>query len=92
MAGHKERPRIVTLEPHNLDLEEQALEPLPSAPAHEAPLGRPGANMKTLMGEYQKRLINESLARNQDKWADVARDLGIDRANLNRLAKRLGLF
>ncbi|WP_372875033.1 hypothetical protein [Pseudomonas sp.] len=48
--------------------------------------------MKTLMGEYQKHLINESLARNQDKWADVARDLGIDHANLNRLAKRLGLF
>ncbi|MDP3976507.1 MAG: nitric oxide reductase transcriptional regulator NorR [Pseudomonas sp.] len=92
MAGHKERPRIVTLEPHNLDLDEQALDPLADAAPPAIPPDRPGASMKTLLSEYQKLLINDSLARNQNKWAEVARDLGIDRANLNRLGKRLGLL
>jgi anaerobic nitric oxide reductase transcription regulator len=31
------------------------------------------------------------LNRHQGKWAQVARELNLDRANLSRLAKRLGI-
>ncbi len=48
--------------------------------------------MRTRLDDYQRRLINEALSRHQDKWAAAARELGIDRANLNRLAKRLGIL
>jgi anaerobic nitric oxide reductase transcription regulator len=35
--------------------------------------------------------VLDALARNKQNWAAVARELGLDRANLNRLARRLGL-
>ena len=34
---------------------------------------------------------SSALQRHQHKWADTARELGVDRANLIRLARRLGL-
>jgi len=36
-------------------------------------------------------LIGEALERHGGKWADVARELDVDRANLSRLARRLGI-
>jgi anaerobic nitric oxide reductase transcription regulator len=36
-------------------------------------------------------LISAALERNQDNWASAARELGLDRANLGRMAKRLGM-
>ena len=40
---------------------------------------------------YQRQLITASLERQQQNWAAAARELGLDRANLLRLAKRLGI-
>ncbi|MNH47273.1 Anaerobic nitric oxide reductase transcription regulator NorR [compost metagenome] len=40
---------------------------------------------------YQRQIIDACLQRHQDNWAAAARELGLDRANLNRLARRLGL-
>jgi anaerobic nitric oxide reductase transcription regulator len=40
---------------------------------------------------YQRQLISACLQRQQGNWAAAARELGLDRANLNRLALRLGL-
>jgi anaerobic nitric oxide reductase transcription regulator len=50
-----------------------------------------GQDLRSALDAYQRRLIEQCLARHQGKWADAARELGIDRANLSRLAKRLGL-
>lgn len=36
-------------------------------------------------------MVLDAIARHNQNWAAVARDIGLDRANLNRLAKRLGL-
>ena len=47
------------------------------------------AQMETLAKRTNAAL--DSLARNGQNWASTARELGIDRANLNRLARRLGL-
>lgn len=43
------------------------------------------------MDAFQRRLIEQALERHQGKWAEVARELGVDRANLSRLAKRLAI-
>ena len=43
------------------------------------------------MDAYQRQFIAACLARQHDNWAATARELGLDRANLNRLALRLGL-
>ncbi|KPX67555.1 Anaerobic nitric oxide reductase transcription regulator [Pseudomonas amygdali pv. lachrymans] len=43
------------------------------------------------MDAFQRSLIVDCLERHQGRWAEVARDLAVDRANLNRLAKRLGI-
>jgi len=51
----------------------------------------PGQTLKTSVDHYQKMLIEEALVRHQGKWVEVAREMGLDRANLNRLAKRLGI-
>ena len=40
---------------------------------------------------YQRQLISACLERHQHNWASAARELGLDRANLGRMARRLGL-
>jgi anaerobic nitric oxide reductase transcription regulator len=91
LAQHGDRPRILTIEADALDL------------AHEQSTGEPeirqgkpvpvsqGESLKTAVDSYQKILIDEALVRHQGKWAEVARELGVDRANLSRLARRLGI-
>lgn len=41
--------------------------------------------------EFQRHLISEALTQANFNWAEAARRLNTDRANLTRLAKRLGL-
>ncbi|TWI58657.1 anaerobic nitric oxide reductase transcription regulator [Pseudomonas duriflava] len=56
-------------------------------------VGSPQTNLglREAVDAYQKQLIQSALERHQYRWADVARALGLDRANLNRLARRLGV-
>ncbi|WP_082109262.1 nitric oxide reductase transcriptional regulator NorR [Azospirillum thiophilum] len=54
-------------------------EPLPDLPLNDA------------VEELQRRMIRDRLARHGGNWAQAARSLGLDRSNLFRLAKRLGL-
>ncbi|RAU45501.1 MULTISPECIES: nitric oxide reductase transcriptional regulator NorR [unclassified Pseudomonas] len=93
LSVHRERPKILTLEAHHLGLEQ---DPAPFVPGVAAPLGpdavpTPGEGLKQTVDDFQKRLIIEALSRHQGKWADVARELKLDRANLSRLARRLGI-
>jgi transcriptional regulator with GAF, ATPase, and Fis domain len=55
--------------------------------------GRAGGSIdfRSSVTAFERNLVSEALARNQNNWAADARDLRLDRANLNRLAKRLGL-
>lgn len=41
---------------------------------------------------YQRNLIRKALEENQGNWTKAAQQLSMDRANLARLAKRLGIF
>ncbi|WP_282441598.1 helix-turn-helix domain-containing protein, partial [Pseudomonas urethralis] len=51
----------------------------------------PVGGLREALDEYQRQLIEACLQRHQDNWAAAARELGLDRANLSRLARRLGL-
>ncbi|ALN18128.1 nitric oxide reductase transcriptional regulator NorR [Ectopseudomonas mendocina] len=91
LARHGERPRILSLDVQDLDLPSSE-----TRAAVEAVLasGEPvpeGVELRTAVDAFQRQLIEQCLARHQGKWADAARELGVDRANLSRLAKRLGI-
>ncbi|MNE90626.1 Anaerobic nitric oxide reductase transcription regulator NorR [compost metagenome] len=51
----------------------------------------PSGELRPALEAFQRQLIARSLERHQGNWAAVARELGVDRANLNRLARRLEL-
>jgi len=51
----------------------------------------PESGFRDAVIAYERRILSDSLARNHHNLAATARELGLDRANLNRLAKRLGL-
>ena len=93
LSGHAERPRILTIEPPALGLEDDVQIPAAASPAlaGASPVIKPGEGLKETVDAFQTVVINDALARHQGKWAEVARELNLDRANLSRLAKRLGI-
>jgi anaerobic nitric oxide reductase transcription regulator len=48
-------------------------------------------DLRLHLDDYQRQLIGACLERHQGNWASAARELGLDRANLSRLAKRLNI-
>ena len=74
-------------------------EPVPQAQAatisaatvSAPPTATSGADLRTQVTDYERQLVADSLARHQGNWAAAARELGLDRANLQRLARRLGV-
>lgn len=48
-------------------------------------------NLKQATEQFQRALITETLEKEGGNWAATARQLQMDRANLNRMAKRLGI-
>jgi len=48
-------------------------------------------NLKEATEDFQRRCIHQALNENNGNWAAAARSLEMDRANLTRLAKRLGI-
>lgn len=93
LSRHSERPRILTIEPQALGLNEEAGPAAAPAPlmVSMAPAIKPRAGLKEAVDGFQAQLIKDALGRHHGKWADVARELNLDRANLGRLAKRLGI-
>ncbi|WP_374378451.1 helix-turn-helix domain-containing protein, partial [Pseudomonas fluvialis] len=51
----------------------------------------PIRDLRQAVDDYQRQLLSGALQRQQGNWAAVARELRVDRANLHRLAQRLGL-
>lgn len=97
LAKHAQRPSILTLTAEDLQLNDASPLPQPLLAAASPPdageaLTLPaGGGLREAVSAYERRLIGDSLARNENNLASTARELGVDRANLNRLAKRLGL-
>ncbi|WP_025129482.1 nitric oxide reductase transcriptional regulator NorR [Pseudomonas sp. PH1b] len=92
--GHcRERPKILTLDVADLDLPRAIEQPATNAPppSPELPAAAIQGDLREATESYQRQLISACLERHQHNWASAARELGLDRANLGRLAKRLGL-
>ncbi|HEX8595670.1 MAG TPA: nitric oxide reductase transcriptional regulator NorR [Pseudomonas sp.] len=90
LSAHKERPRILTIEAAALGLVDDVALNRPCARAIEA-TAQPGRTLKDSVDAFQRSLIEQALGRHQGKWVEVAREMGLDRANLSRLARRLGI-
>lgn len=87
LSRQAERPRILTLTASDFDLRQG---PALAEPASEEQV-LSGGGFREAIASYERKLVHESLVRNANNMAATARELDIDRANLNRLAKRLGL-
>jgi anaerobic nitric oxide reductase transcription regulator len=87
LGNCRERPKILSLSAADLDL------PNVSTPQLEAPPEVPNVtgDLRLATENYQRQVISACLERHQHNWASAARELGLDRANLGRMAKRLGL-
>jgi anaerobic nitric oxide reductase transcription regulator len=75
------------LEPWDLDIAAAGKSVRPA----EAPAPESAATLAEAVDEFQRKLIRFTLDRTQGNWAEAARSLGVDRGNLHRLARRLGL-
>ncbi|WP_054114027.1 helix-turn-helix domain-containing protein [Marinagarivorans algicola] len=51
----------------------------------------PATNLRQATEQFQRQLITQALDHSQGNWAAAARQLGTDRANVMRMAKRLGI-
>ncbi|CAG8870880.1 Nitric oxide reductase transcription regulator NorR2 [Pseudomonas fluorescens] len=90
LGQHPERPRILTLAAGDLDLR-NGLPVVPREVQSDPIVSLASGNLRDSTDAYQRQLIETCLARHEHNWAAAARELDIDRANLSRLAKRLGL-
>jgi anaerobic nitric oxide reductase transcription regulator len=98
LATNRERRRILTLTAADFALSLQAVDhaetpdgtALPKTQM-QTPVSTAGLDFRSAVMEFERTLLIDTLARHNQNWAAAARELGLDRANLNRLAKRLGL-
>ena len=93
LGKHPERPRILTLAAEDFDLSnEKAATVSPDEEQIQSELDlQNGSGLRDAVSAYERKLVSACLARNGGNVASAARELGVDRANLNRMAKRLGL-
>ncbi len=61
------------------------------APSSSEDAGGPELTLAEAVERCQRRTIEAAVARADGNWAEAARHLGVDRGNLHRIAKRLGL-
>ncbi len=61
------------------------------APARESDPRAPAESLAEQVAAFQRRVIAAKVAENGGNWSRAARALGVDRGNLHRLGKRLGL-
>ncbi|WP_443697220.1 helix-turn-helix domain-containing protein, partial [Pseudomonas sp.] len=88
LGNCRERPKILSLSAHDLDLPDVSAA-LIAPPPEVAAIA--SGDLRQATEHYQRQVINACLERHQHNWASAARELGLDRANLGRMAKRLGL-
>src|SRR5471032_424442 len=88
LGNCRERPKILSLSAADLGLPN-----VTAPPIDEQPVQMPDVtgDLRLATENYQRQVISACLERHQHNWASAARELGLDRANLGRMAKRLGL-
>lgn len=92
LGRQPQRPRILSLLAEDLDLPGRRAAPsLPAGEGGGASLPSENLNLRDAVDRLERQLVSEALARHGFNRSAAARALGMDRANLARLAKRLGL-
>jgi anaerobic nitric oxide reductase transcription regulator len=71
----------------NLKNTEAAL--ISGSDSHHQATFKETVNLRVATEQFQRQLIIQILAKESGNWAATARRLSMDRANLNRIAKRL---
>lgn len=97
-ARHPQRPRILSLGAEDLELEAHPGNALSAAgdatvagPDSAAGSGREGELLQDAVDALKRERVRTALAAHGFNRAAAAQSLGLDRANLIRLAKRLGV-
>jgi len=86
-AGGRRREAVV------IDADHLALSPGTAAASPDAPAPDAYASMtlREAVEAFERRLIDDAVRAAGGNWAEAARRLGLHRANLHRMARRLGL-
>jgi anaerobic nitric oxide reductase transcription regulator len=90
LAANRERRRILTLTAADLALSSNHSALGDPADEVAAPQSTE-RDFRSAVTAFERTMVVDALARHNQNWAAAARELGLDRANLNRLARRLGL-
>ncbi|MFM0339424.1 nitric oxide reductase transcriptional regulator NorR [Paraburkholderia fungorum] len=88
-AANPESGRILTLTAADFALSDASVEDESVDPAAGPEIAE--RDFRRAVTTFERNIVLAALDRHNQNWAAVARELGLDRANLNRLAKRLGL-
>jgi anaerobic nitric oxide reductase transcription regulator len=84
--------KIISIDSHHLDLQEVPVRDEPLVILTDPAGKSQGAiNFRDSVDQFQRQLIEEQLQRHEGKLAAVARALQLDRSNLVRAIKRLGI-
>ena len=90
--GQRRDPgRILTLTAADLELPGAPSPPALAPAAASASAEVEVEELRPAVERFERQRIRDSLERHAGNWASAARELGLDRANLRRLARRLGL-
>ncbi|MCF2909571.1 nitric oxide reductase transcriptional regulator NorR [Pseudoalteromonas sp. DL2-H2.2] len=76
---------------HGVQWQASAVHTSAESPGSETTSAPVAQTLKAATEAFQKNLIKARLQANELNWAATARELSVDRANLVRLAKRLGI-
>ena len=93
LSRHERRPRILTLLAEDLDLP-AAAKPQAGEAAEQRrePSAAPQpVTLREAIGKLEREMVEHALRGADYNWSAAARSLGVDRANLVRLAGRLGI-
>ena len=92
LGRQQPRPRILTLTSADLDLTRSGAAPVVTDVPAATPVGAVvGQGLREAVDAFERGLVRECLARHRQSLAGAARELRVDRANLARLARRLGV-
>lgn len=89
LRASADRGRSLTLQPEDLDIAPEVLRNL-DAKGGMSP-GPSPISLARAVDDFQRQLILKTLDECRFNWSETARRLGLDRGNLHRLARRLGL-
>ena len=96
-ASKSAKDGITFIEAHHLDLtiphtmQFDTLHDDPRPRSSASPLLPKGSSLTEAVDDYQRQLIADVVRRCEGNWSKASRRLKIDRSNLHRLARRLGL-